>query len=436
MLLPLPSIPQPHQKYRFLASAPKRQSETRRSRPDRAEWEDRLPKPLLPLLAAACLAVSAVAAQALDVRAAVLRVDYPTLLPISRYDLRPDDLAFAGAQLADEDNGTTGRFMGHTYETVTASASPEDAAEALEGFLGDGIRYIVVDAKAPELLALTEQAAEAGALVFSSRAEAISLRSEDCRPNLLQIAPSYAMKADAVAQFAIWKQWKRWVLVTGSNPEDRALAEAYRRAARKFGAQIVEEREFEDTGGSRRTDSGHVLVQRQLPTFMQRTEPHDVVIAADATDYFAAYLPYHLWTPRPVMGSAGLRPVTMHGAHEAWGATQFQNRFEELTRRHIREEDYNTWLALRVLGEAVTRTSSTDPETIEDYILSDAFELAAFKGQKVTFRGWNGQLRQPILLYDDRITVSVSPQEGFLHQRSPLDTLGLDEPESQCSAFE
>ena len=63
------------------------------------------------------------------------------------------------------------------------------------------------------------------------------------------------------------------------------------------------------------------------------------------------------------------------------------------------------------------------------------FEVAAFKGQPLTFRDWNGQLRQPILLSDGRITVSVSPQEGFLHQVSPLDTLGLDRPESACAAF-
>ncbi|MBR9838808.1 MAG: ABC transporter substrate-binding protein [Rhodobacteraceae bacterium] len=393
-------------------------------------------KRIVPLLAAACLAVIAGGAEAVDVRAGVLRVDYPALLPISRYDLRPDDLAFAGAVLADEDNATTGRFMGHSFETTTLAVPPEGATEALAGLLDDGVRYIVVDAMGEELAALSDQAAEAGALVFNARAADVDLRSERCRANLLHIAPSYAMQAEAVAQFAVWKQWKRWLLVSGSNPADRALAEAYRHAARKFGAQIVEEREFEDTGGSRRTDSGHVLVQRQLPTFMQRTEPHDVVIAADATDYFAAYLPYHLWTPRPVMGSAGLRPVTMHGAHEAWGATQFQTRFEKLARRHVQEEDYNTWLALRVLGEAVTRTGSADPAEIEDYVLSDAFELAAFKGQKVTFRPWNGQLRQPILLYDGRITVSVSPQEGFLHQVSPLDTLGLDRPESSCTAFD
>ena len=83
------------------------------------------------LLASLTFCFWAGSALAVDVRAAVLRVDYPTLLPVSRHDLRAEDIGFAGAALADEDNGTTGRFMGHTYETVTASASPEDAAEAL-----------------------------------------------------------------------------------------------------------------------------------------------------------------------------------------------------------------------------------------------------------------------------------------------------------------
>lgn len=391
---------------------------------------------LLPLLAALLWCASAMTAAALDVKAAVLRIDYPSLLPISRYDLKPDDLGFAGAALGDEDNGTTGGFLGHTYETITMAAPPEEADAAMDRILAGGVRLIVLLAKAPDMLRLTDKAAESGALVFNVSAPDVDLRDANCRGNLLHIAPSRAMKADAVAQFAVWKKWGDWFLLAGSNPEDVQLADAYRRAANKFGAKIAEDRTFADTGGSRRTDSGHVLVQRQLPLDTQDARDHDVVIAADETDYFARYLSYHLWTPRPVMGSGGLRPTTFHGAHEAWGATQFQTRFEDLTGRYVRPEDYNTWLALRVIGEAVTRASTAEPEGVRDYALSDEFELAAFKGQKVTFRDWNGQLRQPILLYDGSITVSVSPQEGFLHQVSPLDTMGLDRAESSCRAFE
>ncbi len=387
------------------------------------------------LCALMMILVSGHAVRAAEVRAAVLRVDYPRLLPVSRHDLRADDIGFAGAVLADEDNGTTGRFLGHGYLTTTHAVTPDNALGRLDEILAEGVRLVVVQAGGAELLRLADRAAEAGALVFNASAPETELRDAACRANLLHVAPSNQMLADAVAQFAVWKKWREWLLVTGSNPADRALGEAFRRAAGKFGAKLVEERVFEDTGGSRRTDSGHVLVQRQLPLFTQGAKAHDVVIAADATDYFAGYLPYHLWTPRPVMGSGGLRPVSMHPAHEAWGATQFQTRFEKLTQRRVAPEDYNVWLALRVIGEAVTRTGSAEPEAIRAYALSDAFELAAFKGQKVTFRDWNGQLRQPILLYDGWTTVSVSPQEGFLHQVSPLDTLGLDRPESACTAF-
>lgn len=371
---------------------------------------------------------------AADVSVGVLRIDYPTLPPISRLDRRPNDLGFAGAELGNEDNQTTGSFLGHTFSTRLIAVSPEEAGTALDELIADDIRLVVILAESDDVLALADRAGET-ALVFNAGAGENRLREKECRANLLHIAPSRAMLSDAVAQFAIWKKWDKWLLIHGSNPKDRALAEAYRKSAQKFGAKIVEEREFVDTGGSRRADSGHVQVQRQIPVFTQEAKEHDIIVAADESDVFAPYLAFHSWDPRPVIGSAGLRPVAFHATHEAWGATQFQRRFEKLTARHVRKEDYTTWLALRVVGEAVTRTSSGDPAALRQYMLGDEFALAAFKGQKVTFRKWNGQLRQPILLTDNNITVSVSPQEGYLHQRSPLDTMGIDAPESTCEAF-
>lgn len=392
--------------------------------------------PTLLTLAGAVAAILAMAGAAigLEVRAAVLRVDTDLPLPVSRLDIPPDDLGFAGAALATEDNQTTGSFLGMEFSIVTHAVAPEAAAAAMEALREEGIGIVVVLADGAKVTELGDLAGE-GAFILNATARDEAVREDACRANLLHVAPSRAMLADAVVQFLIWKQWRRFVLVHGSHAADKALAEAYRQAARKFGADIVEEREYVDRGGARRTDTGHVLVQRDLPVFMQDLPAHDVVIAADEADVFAAYLPYHQWLPHPVAGSAGLIPVTWHPAHEAWGATQFQRRFEKLAGRGMREEDYQVWLALRVVGEAVLRTNSADPEVLRDYALSDAFELAAFKGQKLTFRPWNGQLRQPILLTDRHITVSVSPQDGFLHQVSPLDTMGSDQPETRCTAF-
>ena len=388
--------------------------------------------PVLSLVAAGILPA---AAQTPDepqlVRAAVLRVDKPALPPISRLEVAPADLGFAGARLAIEDNDTTGRFMGQDFDAIEVTSSPETAAGELDAILAQDIRFVVLLADDATTLALADQAGDR-ALIFNAAARGDALRGADCRANLIHTAPSHAMLADGLAQFLMWKRWPRWLLVHGSHPEDIALADAYRHAAAKFGAQIVEERVFEDTGGARRTDSGHVQVQQQLPVFTQRAPDYDIMVTADEHGVFADWMPYHTWDARLVAGSAGLVPRSWHPALEAWGATQFQNRFEKLNNRPTREEDYQAWVALRMVGEAATQTRSADSDTLMQFMLSEDFQVAGFKGQKLTLRDWDHQLRQPILLTTGLVTTSVSPQDQYLHQVTALDTLGIDRPESAC----
>ncbi len=137
-----------------------------------------------------------------------------------------------------------------------------------------------------------------------------------------------------------------------------------RRSAKRFGAKIVEERVFEDRGASRQTDSGNVLIQREMPVFTQGAPDHDVVVVADESEVFGTYLPYRTWIPRPVAGSAGLVPSSWHPSHEQWGAAQIQNRFEKATGRRMNSKDMQAWTAVRIIGEAATRTRSADAKTI------------------------------------------------------------------------
>jgi len=74
------------------------------------------------------------------------------------------------------------------------------------------------------------------------------LREEDCRANVVHVAPTRSMLADGLAQYLVWKKWRRWLLVTGSHETDKLFAFALRHSATRFGAKIVEEREFPDTG--------------------------------------------------------------------------------------------------------------------------------------------------------------------------------------------
>ena len=343
-----------------------------------------------------------------------------------------DNDGIAGARLAIEDNNTTGRFLNQKFRLEELRLKDNDDASKAALDLAGRNSFIIADLPADKLLQAATALRGGNTVLFNAGAIDDRLREADCRANVIHVAPTRTMLADALAQYLVWKQWKRWFLVAGSHEADRLYADALRRAAARFGAKIVQERTFEDKGGARRTDSGVTLIQRQMPVFTQQAPAYDILVAADESEVFASYLPYRTWDARPVAGSAGLVPTSWAGAHDQWGAIQIQNRFVKLNSRRMTALDMQAWIAVRMVGEAASRTKSGDPKSVFDFLKSPDFSIAGFKGQRLTLRDWNLQLRQPILLADGRMVVSVSPQEGFLHQFSELDTLGVDRPETKC----
>src|SRR5256884_8598768 len=174
----------------------------------------------------------------------------------------------AGARLAIDDNNTTGRFLNQQFslEDFPLGGSADPVAVAIA--LGErGSSLVIADLPADALLKAADAEAPRKLLLFNVGAIDDRLREGDCRANVMHVAPTRSMLADALAQYLVWKQWRRWLLVVGSHDQDKLYAEALRRAAARFGAKIVQERTFEDTGGARRTDSGVTQIQRQMPVF-------------------------------------------------------------------------------------------------------------------------------------------------------------------------
>ena len=407
---------------------------------------------LVVAVAAPGAASRALAADPLEVRVARLTVGGESQLPLSLLDSRIEDEGAAGAELGLEDNATTGGFLGHEYalEHVTLEpvdegagargiggttpvADPAAAADAARELADAGTRLLLADLGPDALLAVADAVPDS--LVLNVRAPDDALRDAECRANLLHVVPSRAMLADALAQYLAFKRWDEAALVVGRHAGDVAFADAFERAAERFGIEVIERRDWTREPGARRTDSGHVTEQSEIPTFT-RFDDHDVLVAADEGDEFGEYLSYRTERARPVVGTQGLVPTLWSRAHEQWGATQIQRRFEALADRPMTPRDQAAWLGMRAIGEAVTRTNDADPEALRAHVLGDDFTLAGFKGVPLSFRDWNGQLRQPVLLTGERMLVSVSPQEGYLHESSELDTLGLDRPESACEAFD
>lgn len=352
---------------------------------------------------------------------------------LSLLAIPPANNGLAGAELAIADNNTTGKFLNQHFRLEAIRLKPAEAPDSAVTSLADrGAGLIITELAAADLLKAADLGKARGLNFLNAGATDDRLREEDCRPNVIHTAPTRSMLADGLGQYLVWKQWRRWFFIAGSHEKDKLLAQALRRTAGRFGAKIIQERTFEDTGGARRTDSGIVQLQRQIPVLTQSAPSYDVLVAADESEVFAGYLPYRTWDPRPVAGSAGLVPTSWDPAFDQWGAIQLQNRFTKAFSRRMTPLDMQAWTAGRMIGEAASRTRSNDATALFAFMKSPGFELAAFKGQKLTLRDWNLQLRQPILLADGRLVVSVSPQEGYLHQVTELDTLGYDRPETKC----
>ncbi|MET0109857.1 MAG: ABC transporter substrate-binding protein [Candidatus Thiodiazotropha sp.] len=372
------------------------------------------------------------AADKLDVSIALLGMEQEKHIPLSL--LRPvvDDTGQSGAEQGISDNNTTGQFTGQSFQLRSVKVKPEQSPnQAFLELHRQGTRLFLLNLPADKLIEIADMPEAKDSLLFNIGARDDELRIRECRANLLHTIPSRAMLADALAQYLTWKRWNEWFLVVGRHPQDKAYADALKRAAKRYGHKIVEEKVWTFEPGARRTDSGHTREQEEVNAFTQVGD-YDILIVADERDEFGEFLNYRTYLPRPVGGSHGLSPAAWSGVHEQWGATQFQRRYREKNGRWMTDRDFSAWVAVRSIGEAATRTAGKQADKLKAFILSDEFNLAAFKGRPVTYRDWNGQLRQPLLITSPRLMISVSPQKGFLHQFSTLDSLGYDRPESKC----
>ena len=342
------------------------------------------------------------------------------------------DQGIAGARVGIADDNQTGELTGQTFVLKHFVVSEQNGIAAVAAAIAaDHIRFVVADLDEGALRALATLPGAEKFLILNAGAPDDRLREEACLPGMLHTLPSRAMLTDALAQYLVWKQWRRWFVVTGPTPADKLYAAALRRSAKKFGAVIATEKDWTFRTANARADTGHVTLQTEIPAFT-RVADHDVLVVADEAGEFGDYLEGRTALPRPVAGTSGLVATGWSRVNTQWGATQLQQRFQKSAGRPMTPVDYAAWLAVRALGEAATRAATTDPDALAAWLRGPEFLVAGFKGQGQSFRAWDGQMRQPILIAGPRLLVSVSPQPGYLHRTSELDTLGTDRDESKC----
>jgi len=377
------------------------------------------------LLCGVAWSQSSISAPVQEIKIAYLSQEQKVPAALSNLEEFIQNKGLQGALLGLSDNNTTGKFTGQNYLLETKIvAVGGDVKQVFLNLVQAGFSLIVVNLPA-QLLNEVNLLNKGQALLFDVATRTDSFRQQSCLNDVLHLLPSRAMRADALAQYMRKKRWNKWFLVKGNTPEDELFAQAIKRSAKKFAMKIVAEKTWLHTYDARRT------AQSDVPVFTQVSD-YDVLVVADEQGLFGEYISYRSWLPRPVVGTQGLHATAWHKTHEQWGAVQIQNRFKALAGRQMLEEDYAAYLALRSIGEAVTRTREINAPAIKGFLLSDRFKLQGYKGKPLSFRAWNGQLRQPVLLAAPTSLVATPPLEGYLHPKNELDTLGFDEPEVHC----
>ena len=251
------------------------------------------------------------------------------------------------------------------------------------------------------------------------------LREADCRPRLFHLLPSERMRADAIGQTLASQRWQQVLLLTGPSPDDQRRAAIAQAAIKRYGLKLAGSKPFKVSADPRERD----LANPRLLT----SGTYDVVWVVDSDGEFARGLPYRTVLPRPVVGDGGLTALAWHPQFERFGAPQVSRRFaRQASGRAMQSSDWAAWMAGKALAAAAQAQPKGPLPELQAALARS--ELDGSKGVTMSFRPWDGQLRQRLLMTDGQGVVSLAPVDGVLHPKNVLDTLGGDQGEKLCKA--
>ena len=344
------------------------------------------------------------------------------------YPGHPMSRAAEGLRLGLADSEYELRTNGLAVEIKRVSVNDAaDVPRALKELKAAKVGHVVADLPAPLLSALVQQAPAAlgPSVVYNTTLDDDALRGAQCARHLLHTYPSRAMLSDALVQYLVAQRWGNALALNGPEPADALLQQALERSAKRFGLKLIEQKPFKLSGDPRERELGNV----RLLTAQRNA---DVVVVNDAHGEFARTVPYATNVPRPVAGAAGLTALAWHAQFERFGAPQLTRRFWRQSTQPMVGQDWAAWIAGRAIAAALLAQPKGTAADHLKALRSGAITLDGFKGKQLSFRSWDGQLRQPVFLAHADGVLALAPMDGVLHPTEVMDTLGMEAKESPC----
>ena len=345
----------------------------------------------------------------------------------TRIQLKPTGRPFAGALVAYGESEKLFDILGKEIEISRFVVKDnEEILNKIKELVSQNTHFFIIDADSSFFKKIPEFDLK-NIAIFNITEPDDSLRQENCDSRVFHTIPSYSMLSDALAQYLVFKNWKKILLLKGPYEEDTIIADSFINSANKYGLDIIETKDFILSNDPRKREENNLAL-------LTIGKKYDVIYLADSDGEFGRYLPYSTKNPNLVIGSTGLTAETWHWSFERHGAPQLNSRFADIDdSRRMSNFDWAAWAAVNTIFKSSMKSKSVDSKKIIDFFKSDKFGLDGFKGPRLSFRLWDNQMRQPILLSTHNALIYKTPIEGFLHEKNDLDTLGSDELETRCS---
>jgi ABC-type branched-subunit amino acid transport system substrate-binding protein len=267
------------------------------------------------------------------------------------------------------------------------------------------------------------QAAGGGAPVLNVGAPDDRLRNEGCDRRAFHLTPSVSMYVDALAQVLIeQRKLARWALVGDGSPRGGEIEAAARRSVAGRGGTVIAEAAAADIVLLAVDDRGADAALARAIADGRR--PDRIAGVGEAG----------LRLPRE--RAAGLWALGWHYELERFSARELNGRFRRRFNAPLAEASWAAWAAVKLAGEAVVRTGAGDGAALVAFMES-APPFDGHKGEALTFRKWDHQLRQPLYVVGTRKREEVGGAVGPYAVLADvggknLDALGTTMAESRC----
>jgi len=337
---------------------------------------------------------------------------------------RPADAARVALDESEAELEVSGqRLQLKVFMASNAADLPRVMAQLKAAKVG----HVLLDLPDADLQQLASSAATGpdAPILFNIGSAADALRGTACAPSLLHTYPSRQMLSDALVQYLAARSWTQALLLYGQQPQDKLQLDAFLRSAKRYGLKINKTVQFKLSGDPRERDLSNTRL-------LTNDKGYDVVVVLDSEGEFARALPYTTQWPRPVVGSNGLTAMAWHPQWERNGGPQLSRRFTRFAHRPMAAQDWAAWIAVKSIVAVLTEQPKATVAEQLKLLRSGQVFVDGYKGPRLSFRPWDGQLRQPIFLGHADGVAGSAPFDGVLHPTEVLDTLGVDQKESTC----